>query len=251
VIGSNSGLGDTSRTTGKYGLDLKTVAGPWASDVPIVDQNGVDIAVGDKLPYADNIWYHITASLAPFYYKILEQVIAIHDEDGEFAYQAEYRHIYVKNGGVVRKVLFDGFFDPAEVARSPSYCMGLGSTFVVEQGVEGPLTVFGDFSADNVTAPYVSPSITVTLGTTYAVPDNVGTVYNNSSGGNMTMTLFAAAAVPAGRQIAFLNLHATNTLTIQAAGSDTINGGTSVGPYNQYEGITLASNGSTAFYTVV
>jgi hypothetical protein len=61
-------------------------------------------------------------------------------------------------------------------------------------------------------------------------------------------TLPASAAVPAGYELVIYDeaggVSATNTLTIQRAGSDTVNGGTSFALNRAYQGISLRSNGA-------
>lgn len=68
-------------------------------------------------------------------------------------------------------------------------------------------------------------------------------VYADTSSGNITLTLPAASAVGAYTVVSVVKAAAANTLTAQRAGSDTLNGGTSVALTAQYARVDLVSDG--------
>ena len=79
--------------------------------------------------------------------------------------------------------------------------------------------------------------------------DNAGLVLVNASGGARTITLPAANAL-GGRPIRFQiekTDSSANTVTIQRAGADTIEGGTSVVLSGQWASVALVSDGGTAW----
>lgn len=66
----------------------------------------------------------------------------------------------------------------------------------------------------------------------------------DSSGGSFTLTLPEAADYPE-RLLHFKQVSATNTVTVQRAGSDTIDGATSFGLATQYASKSIISDGTT------
>lgn len=74
-----------------------------------------------------------------------------------------------------------------------------------------------------------------------------GLVTVDSSAGAVIITLPPAADV-AGMAFAFVAIDLTNTITIQRAGSDTINGATSFTLAGKYEAMTLVSDGSSVWH---
>lgn len=251
--GSGSYTDNTSPDHAWMGLELKFLAGPWTSEpnLELLDLNS-GLAIGpasNKLLIADSAWYHMRADLSFYVGLMLDGYAATCDENGIHRFRLLLRNIFITRSGAIAHAIFSGAIN--EVQSIPiAGNLGIYGGWQLRAGIYGDLTVFGAFTADDVIGPYVSPSVTILTGTTYTVPIEVGTVYNNSGTGNMTATLYLAGAVLAGRRITFINLHATKTLTISRAGSDLIDGATTKGPYGQYAGITLESDGSAAFHVV-
>lgn len=76
-------------------------------------------------------------------------------------------------------------------------------------------------------------------------------VYGNTAGGNVTLTLVAASSVQANTPVRLVKSSASNTLTYQRGGSDTLNGGTSGLTLTALNStVTLVSDGVSAWRTI-
>lgn len=258
---------DTSRTTAMMGVDLKFLGGPWLSDIPAIDKaSHIEIGFGDKLPVADGAWYHMVCDVGidTFIGGVYKQGLAFFTLDrfelciNELAvhrYVMMVKNVFITNGGSPVHTIFAGFANTNyQNAVGASHNGGYGDYrvdfgFPQGVGVFGDLNVDGIITADELGGPYTSPGRIITA-TTATVVTSDSTVYGNATSANQTLTLFAANAVTAGRRISFINIHATHTLTISRGGSDTVNGTTTVGPFSQYAGVTLESDGISAWFTV-
>jgi hypothetical protein len=86
-------------------------------------------------------------------------------------------------------------------------------------------------------------NFTASFSTTYYFVD--------TSGGAVTATLPAAGSSHIGKELIFFKTTSDiNNVTVQRAGSDTINGGTSQNITTQYKAIEVVCSGNTAFLTV-
>lgn len=80
------------------------------------------------------------------------------------------------------------------------------------------------------------------------VTDNL--VDGDTTGGSFALTLPLAADVPAAWRVTVDKIVAANTLTVQRAGADTINGTTSKAWTTQWQAVTFISNGVSAWRAV-
>lgn len=90
----------------------------------------------------------------------------------------------------------------------------------------------------------------VTKSANYTVTTSDRLVYGNTGSGNVTLTLPAASAPGANTVFSFVKTSASNTLTVQRAGGDTINGGTSVSLSALNARVDVVSDGSSAWVTI-
>lgn len=90
----------------------------------------------------------------------------------------------------------------------------------------------------------------VTKTSDYTVTTSDRLVYANTAGGNITLTLPAANAVSANTVFSASKTAAANTLTVQRAGSDTVNGGTNTTATALNARIDLISDGVSAWVTI-
>jgi hypothetical protein len=91
----------------------------------------------------------------------------------------------------------------------------------------------------------------VTKTGTYTMTASDRLVYGDTTGGGFTLTLPAASAVAADTIVSVEKIASANTLTIQRAGGDTVNGGTSVALTANRGRFDLVSNGVNAWRSVV
>jgi hypothetical protein len=91
---------------------------------------------------------------------------------------------------------------------------------------------------------------TVTKSSNASLTTSERLVYGNTAGGNVTLTLPAASAIGANTVVSAQKTSASNTLTIQRAGSDTVEGGTSVALTANYGRYDLYSDGVSAWKVV-
>jgi hypothetical protein len=84
----------------------------------------------------------------------------------------------------------------------------------------------------------------------YTVTTSDRLVYANTAGGNIVLTLPAANAVNANTVFSAAKTAAGNTLTVQRAGADTVNGGTNTTATALNARIDLISNGVSAWVTI-
>jgi hypothetical protein len=75
-------------------------------------------------------------------------------------------------------------------------------------------------------------------------------VYGNTAGSGFTLTLPAASAVQVDTVVSVEKTTAANTLTVQRAGADLVNGGTSLALTTNRQRVDLASDGVSAWRTV-
>jgi len=76
-------------------------------------------------------------------------------------------------------------------------------------------------------------------------------VYASTASGNVTLTLVAASSVQANTVVSVVKTSASNTLSIQRGGSDTLNGGTSaITRTANYARVDLVSDGVSAWVTI-
>jgi len=85
---------------------------------------------------------------------------------------------------------------------------------------------------------------------TYTMTASDRLIYGDTTSAGFTLTLPAANAVQANTVVSVEKVVAANTLTVQRAGTDTINGGTSVTLTSNRSRWDLVSNGSTAWVTL-
>ena len=88
------------------------------------------------------------------------------------------------------------------------------------------------------------------VSTTYSVlPLSDVTIIGTTTSGGFTITLPAVSAVPIGRSFVFMNDGSANTLTLAAAGSDTINGSsTNASMTTQYSKATVRGDGVSKWF---
>lgn len=91
---------------------------------------------------------------------------------------------------------------------------------------------------------------TVTKSSNVTLTSSERLVYGDTSGGSVTLTLPAASAVGANTVLSVQKTSASNTLTIQRGGSDTVEGGTSVSLTANYGRYDLYSDGVSAWKIV-
>jgi hypothetical protein len=84
----------------------------------------------------------------------------------------------------------------------------------------------------------------------YTVTTSDRLVYANTAGGNITLTLPAASAVSANTVFSASKTSASNTLTVQRAGADTVNGGANTTATALNARINVISNGVSAWVTI-
>jgi len=84
----------------------------------------------------------------------------------------------------------------------------------------------------------------------YTCTSSVRLIYADTSSGSITVTLPAANSPAANTVFSFVKTSASNTLTVQRAGSDTVNGGTSVAVTALYARVNLISNAGTAWSSI-
>lgn len=84
----------------------------------------------------------------------------------------------------------------------------------------------------------------------YTVTTSDRLIYGNTAGGNITLTLPAASAPGADTVFSFVKTSASNTLTIQRDGADTINGGASVALSANNARLNIISNGVSAWTSI-
>lgn len=97
---------------------------------------------------------------------------------------------------------------------------------------------------------FVPRGATTTKTTTYTALSTDYFIAGNASGGAFTITLPAASSNPGKTLIVKKIDSSVNAVTIARAGSDTIDGGTSIAMGIQYQAQTLISNGSSSWYVV-
>ena len=105
----------------------------------------------------------------------------------------------------------------------------------------------GALDTSSLTATFAKPDTDVAVKTTTytMVAADLGTVITgNTTGGGFTITLMSAATATNGRGITIKHTGTANTLTIARAGSDTIDGATSVALTTQYNAVELVSDGA-------
>lgn len=91
-------------------------------------------------------------------------------------------------------------------------------------------------------------SVTKTANYTVTTSDRL--IYANTGGGSITLTLPAAAAPNANTVFSFVKTSAANTLTVQRAGTDTLDGGTSVSLTALNARLDVVSDGISAWVSV-
>lgn len=91
-------------------------------------------------------------------------------------------------------------------------------------------------------------SVTKTANYTITASDRL--VYADTTGGSVTLTLPAANAVNANTVFSAVKTAAANTLTVQRAGADTVNGGTDTAASASGARIDLVSDGVSAWVTI-
>ena len=84
----------------------------------------------------------------------------------------------------------------------------------------------------------------------YTVTTSDRLIYANTASGNITLTLPAASAPNANTVFSFVKTAAANTLIVQRAGSDTLNGGTSVSLTALNARLNVISNGISAWVSI-
>jgi len=90
------------------------------------------------------------------------------------------------------------------------------------------------------TVPYTTITVDTTLTTANVV------VFVNAAGGEVDVTLYAATS-NGGRTLVIKKTDSDNTVNILRAGSETIDGATSLALYHQNESVTLISDNSNWF----
>lgn len=96
-------------------------------------------------------------------------------------------------------------------------------------------------------APAVALDASVSKTTTYTATTSDVIIYVSTSGGNWTLTLYAASG-NAGRRLKIIKTTSdTNTLTVDGNASETINGSTTTTVNTQYEVLELVCDGSNWF----
>lgn len=119
-------------------------------------------------------------------------------------------------------------------------------------GING--SVIGATTPEAVSATTLSLARHAVANTNYTVAAGISIVAYTSISATRTVTLPAASSYAAGQQLLVLDesgsCSATLTITINSAGSDTINGVTSAVIAGAYGALTLESNGSNA-WTIV
>ena len=91
-------------------------------------------------------------------------------------------------------------------------------------------------------------SVTKTGAYTITAADRL--VYGDTSGGSFTLTLPAASAIQPNTVISVGKVGASNTLTVQRVGADTINGGTSLALTANAARIDLVSDGVSKWVSI-
>lgn len=86
--------------------------------------------------------------------------------------------------------------------------------------------------------------------TTYTITASDRLVKGDTTSGNFTLTMPAANAVQADTIVSVQKIASANTLTIQRAGSDTVNAGTSVALTANYSRYDFYSDGVSAWVSV-
>lgn len=111
-------------------------------------------------------------------------------------------------------------------------------------------TVNGAQVVDVVIPLYGGVLQSTTRTTTYTMTASDRLVYADTTSGNFTITLPAANAVQGNTVVAVEKIVGANTLTIQRAGADTVNGGTSVTLTANRSRFDLVSDGTNAWVTL-
>lgn len=212
--------------TFRFGLDMKMVAGPWLSDLPTLDVNGLDVAAGDRSAYEDS-WYHIQASLEPLVGYAVDRIAAYSEEDAAGSYRFDLREIVITNGASVDKVFFDGLETGLPTEAVGLYVSGLGFSHTLALLLDDPGPNYGIRF--------------VTSGSSDSIqPEDITVVCSSSS--NMTFNLPNATTLPVGKVYFFKQMVAHN-LVIDPFSTQLIDGSSTL-TLTQYQTVEVINLGS-------
>lgn len=82
---------------------------------------------------------------------------------------------------------------------------------------------------------------------TDSIGQQAGIILVNATGGAVIATLPAVADVPVGKTYTVKKTNATNTVTVEGAGAETIDGAANVVLTAQYDFVSIVSNGTAWF----
>jgi hypothetical protein len=214
----------------RYGVDLVFTNRIRTSQFGLVDQNGIDVASGNKYPNALDRWYTVTADLSFFAGFEIDFPLLVNENDfgGDTTpspdiiwtrYIVEYKNILIRNQttGAVQKYLYQSG-SLTGVLNSEFQFPGTGYIiWTLEAGVPFPTNFLEGISADYITTGgYAGNVITVTTNTTVN--------YLNQfilSNGAVTITLPTAIG-HAGHVFHTTNIHGSADMTVAADGSELI-----------------------------
>lgn len=227
------------------GIDMKFIGGPYFSDYDLVDARGFFVANGDRRETADQVWQRVSVSLSGYAGLYLRACMLTDEGEPAGTRRVTYwRRILLLNSGAIRFTFWNGNALDDASPTTDFWSIGSGglSFSLLDVGIEGPIVIFGTVTADGFIGPYTgSPVRVVITGSSDNITLFDSTVLYNKSG-SITALLPEASGID-GREFTLKNIHASGTVTVDAQGSETIDGSTTYSLSSQWDTVTVRAYG--------